>query len=174
MITKFKVVDNGDLRISLTLLYLLLRRGALLRGPFLYLDIQQTDIEKFFNDVLSSESPGIPTVDFCPHDEPIRIHDVDDILGQLCLEVYRYFNDRCVACVMKVYSVLSENWLVSEELLIKIFEKIIKYGLSAEFNNGSIVVTTCPTNYEDASKLLPGTYVDGINMLKNFIKDILS
>ncbi|MEM0505573.1 MAG: hypothetical protein QXH57_05140 [Sulfolobales archaeon] len=174
MTTKFKVVDNGDLTINLTLLYILLRKGALLRGPFLYLDVQPTDIEKLLNEVLNSSGPKIPTVNFCPHDEPIRIYDVDDVLGQLCLEVYRYFNDRCLACAIKVYSILSENWLVSEELLIKIFEKIIKYELPAEFNNGSIVVTTCPTNYEDASKLIPGAYVDGINMLKNFIREVLS
>lgn len=174
MITKFKVIDNGDLRINLTLLYLLLRMGAFLRGPFLYLDIRPANIEKFFNEVLNSEGPGIPTVDFCPHDEPVRIYDIDDMLGQLCLEIYKYFNDRCVACVIKVYSILSENWLVNEELLLKIFEKIIKYGLSAEFNNGSIIVTTCPTSYEDASKLPSGAYVEGINILKNFIKDVLS
>ncbi len=171
---RIEVLEGGELKVSLTLLYLLLRRGGLLRGPYLHVKTESASIEELINDVLTHKDVDVPSVNFCPSDEPVRLYGIDDVLGELCSEVYTYFNDRCAACVIKVFSVLSESWLVSEEFLVKLFQHAIKHGLPAEFFNGNIILTTCPANYEDASKLPPGSYLNGINVLKRFAVDFLS
>ncbi len=171
---KIKVIENGGLAINLTLLYLLLKRGALLRGPYLYVNTELTSIDELINVILNHKDVDVPTINFCPSDEPTMIYEVDSLLARLCSEVYKYFDDRCAACVVKVYSILFESWLFDEVSLIRLFEAIIRYGLPTEFSNGSLVITTCPANYEDVSRLAHGTYVEGIDLLKRFANDFLS
>lgn len=171
---RIKVVENGELTINLTLLYLLLKRGALLRGSYLYITTELASIEEFIKVILNHKDNDIPMVNFCPSDEPVIVYDVDSKLGELCSEIYKYFDDRCAACVIKVYSILLDSWLFDESSLVRLFETIIRYSLPTIFNNGSLVVTTCPDSYEDASRLDRGAYVKGIDLLRCFANDFLS
>ncbi|MEM2444716.1 MAG: hypothetical protein QW596_02300 [Sulfolobales archaeon] len=170
---KLRILEDGELKISLTLFYILLKNGASLRGPYLYIGGRETNLNHIVNELSRVKDFEIPSINFCPSDEPVRIHNIDEVLGDLCTEIYRYFNDRCSACVIKVYSLISESWLINENDLIRLFEVIASYHLPTQFINGCIVITTCPANYEDANKLLPGTYLQGINLLRCLANDFL-
>ncbi|MCX8185916.1 MAG: hypothetical protein N3G48_02265 [Sulfolobales archaeon] len=170
---RLKVLEDGELKINLTLLYLLIKSGANLDGPYLYVEGDPTTINYVLNGLSRYKDFEVPSIDFCPSDEPIRVYDVDEVLKDFCIEVYRYFNDRCSACAIKVYSIISESWLFSKEALIKLFEAIINHHLPTQFNSGCLVVAACPSSYEDASKLMPGAYLDGIELLRRFINDLL-
>ncbi len=172
---RIEVVDeSGNLRVPLALLYALLRRGARLCGRSLEVDpsaVQQ---------LASGLSPEdmVPEVEFCPSGEPQPIDlDPDDVLSQVCTDVYRYFpgdeSSRCAACAIKVYSTLGETWLVSEEQLIKILEVAREENLPIEWNRGNVVYTTCPPDYRDAQNYPPGSYREGLEKLRKAARRLL-
>ncbi|MEM0006461.1 MAG: hypothetical protein QW406_06320 [Ignisphaera sp.] len=162
---EIEIVDSGGrLSIPISLIYALLRRGyAKLKGR--YMVIAQECVS-LFTDIKLGLNDIVPEVGFCPSEEP-SIIDVDDVLKDVCLEVYRYFEDRCAACVIKVYSVVEEMWLIDEETLVELFNIARDHRLPLEWSTGSIVLTTCPENYGEAYReLKPGDYIKGLEKLR--------
>jgi hypothetical protein len=166
---KMKVISDGELTIDLTLFYLLLKVGGVLRGQYIYVESGGKSVDELLSVVRGLKTSKVPTVGFCPAEEPKRLECVD-ALKNFCLELYEYLGGRCVACVIKVYSLIYDEWLVSEERLMKIFELSIKFNLPLYFNNGSIVITTCPSTYEEVVKLPTNAYVDGLRILMEMVK----
>jgi len=159
---RFRIVDDkGNLLIPPSLLYTLLKHGARLEGPFIV-------VEK-----LPGAMEEVPTVRFCPSTE-IRPIDTDDpVLRSVCYDLYRYFEDRCAACAVKVYSVLGSTWLYSEDVVTKLLDVARKYGLPVEWSRGNIVFTTCPEDYSEAyRRLRPGDYVKGLELLRRACLEI--
>lgn len=163
--------EDGELRVPITLLYVVLREGC---GRLVGRKLVVTDVEKLVG--LQSVSETIPEVEFCPSGEPQPLYDVDEVLAQVCTEVYRYFpgdeGSRCAACAVKVYSILGDMWLVNEDQLVKLLEIAKRYGLPIEWSKGNIVYTTCPPDYRDALSWEPGSYVKGLEKLRIAAKDI--
>lgn len=169
---ELEIVDeNGGLKIPVTLLYLILKAEC---GKLSGRKLVITDPTKLVS--LQHSSETVPEVEFCPSGEPQPLYDVDDLLAQACTEVYRYFpgdeTSRCAACAVKVYSTLGEVWLVSEEQLVKLLEIARKYDLPIEWSKGNVVYTTCPPDYRDALGWEPGSYVKGLERLREAAKDI--
>lgn len=170
-----EVVDeNGNLKIPVALLYALLRRGAKLSGR--RLEVDPTRLLELSSGVPPEEM--IPEVLFCPSGEPQPIDvDPEDVLGQVCADVYRYFpgdeTSRCAACAVKVYSSLGETWLVDEGSLIKILELARDENLPIEWSRGNVVYTTCPPDYRDAVHYPPGSYREGLEKLRRALRKLV-
>jgi hypothetical protein len=164
-----RVISDGELTIDLTLFYLLLKVGGVLRGQYIYVESRGESVDELLSSLESLKVSKVPTVGFCPAEEPRRLEGVD-VLKDFCLELYEYLEGRCVACVVKVYSLIYNEWLVGEEKLMKIFELSIKFNLPLYFNNGSIVITTCPSTYEEVQRLPPNAYRDSLRILTEVVK----
>ena len=159
---RFRIVDGeGNLLIPPSLLYTLLKHGARFEGPYLLVEELPKRLEE------------VPTVRFCPSTEIVPIDTDDPVLSSVCYDLYRYFEDRCAACAVKVYSVLGETWLCSEEVLIRLLDVARRYGLPVEWSRGNIVFTTCPEDYSRASReLRPGDYVKGLELLRRACEEV--
>lgn len=170
------IEKDGSIRISLSTLYALLRRGlAKLDGPYLVLDPRAVEI---LSKSLSQEDL-VPEAEFCPPGEPQPLDlDPDDVLAQACSDVYRYFpgdeTSRCAACAVKVYATIGDQWLVTEEQLVKLLELAKEFNTPLEWSKGNIVYTTCPPDYRDAKDYPPGSYVEGLKLLRKVAEKILT
>ncbi len=155
--------EDGNLTIDLTAFYILLKYGlARLYGPNMIID--GSDLIRAYNCLKRTTMPRLPTIDYCPSDEPIKIHDLSDELSNLCTEVYRFLNDKCAACVIKVYSLAANEWLIDSKELVKLLDLSIEYNLSVEFRRGCIILSSCPSSYEEVNNSY--SYVDGLKVLK--------
>ncbi len=163
--------ERGDLVVPLTLVYALLRRGlAKLSGrKMIILDPQAAASIKLDPDDI------VPEIGFCPAGEPEIIDIEDEVLNEVCMELYKYFEDRCAACAIKVYSTVGETWLVDEKTLIEILRVAKELYLPIEWSRGNIVYTTCPEDYNRArEELKPGDYVKGIEKLREAARLIVA
>ena len=163
--------ERGDLVVPLTLVYALLRRGlAKLSGrKMIILDPQAAASIKLDPDDI------VPEIGFCPAGEPEIIEIEDEVLNEVCMELYKYFEDRCAACAIKVYSTVGETWLVDEKTLIEILRVAKELYLPIEWSRGNIVYTTCPEDYNRArEELKPGDYVKGIEKLREAARLIVA
>lgn len=168
---EIEVIDpNGNLSVPLSLIYILLRYGhAKLKGRYV---IVTQEYAHLLADLKLRPDDAVPEVRFCPSDEPKAV-DVNDVFKDFCVKVYKYFGDRCAACVIKVYSVVEDMWLVDEEKLVRIFDIAKDHQLPLEWSTGSIILTTCPENYDEAyRKLRPGDYVKGLEKLKKALAEL--
>lgn len=165
---RIRVIDSDGRALQrLTLIYAILRRRiGYLEGPYLVVRAVSVSID----DIAFTEDDYIPEVTFCPSDEPEELDGEE--LREVCIEVYKYFSGKCAACAIKVYSIVAEEWLVSEGDLIKVFEVSKKYGLPLEFSYGNLILTTCPESYELARNLPPGSYVRGVEKLREAVNDL--
>ncbi len=167
---RIELIDsNGDLRYPLTLLYILMKHGiAHIDGRYIIMK----STPDYIGNIEVEHKEIVPEVGFCPSGSP-EVLDVDNIFRDICIEVYKYFEDRCAACAIKVYSILGEMWLVSEEELLKILDIAIEHHLPIEWFRGNIVITTCPESFEDAKMLKPGDYIKGLEKLRNALQKFL-
>jgi len=166
--------ENGNLKVPLALLYALLRRGAKMKGR--YLEVEPSKLMELSTGVSPEEM--VPEVLFCPSGEPQPIDvDPDDVLAQVCTDVYRYFpgdeTSKCAACAVKVYSTLGDTWFVDEEGLMKILEIAREENLPIEWSKGNVVYTTCPPDYRDAVGYPPGSYREGLERLRKALRKLL-
>ncbi len=156
--------EDGSLKIPLSLLYALLRRNLIeLRDRKALISREAMNMELSLSDI-------VPEVGFCPSGEPEPIEVEDEILSSICTELYKYFEDRCAACAIKVFSTLGNQWLVDPETIITILDIAKEYHLPVEWSRGNIVLTTCPEDYDKAYKTLkPGAYIDGLKRLREAV-----
>ena len=159
---RYRIVDDsGNLMIPPSLLYTLLKHGAKLEGPYILVNVIPQNVSE------------VPTVRFCPSGEVQPLEVDDPVLLGVCYELYRYFEDRCAACAVKVYSVLGRMWMYPEDIVIKLLEVAKKYNLPIEWSRGNIVFTTCPEDYTQAREMLkPGDYVKGLELLRRACTEI--
>lgn len=158
--------ENGDLVLPISALYALLRRKLCsLRGRYLV-----ARGGPCIPSMLSlDEGDRVPEVSFCPAGEP-DIVTYGGVLGRVCIEVYKYFEDRCAACAVKVFSILGEEWLIDEDTLIELLSTARDYSLPVEWSKGCIVLTTCPEDYSVAKEQLKtGDYIKGLQRLEEAI-----
>ncbi len=160
--------SNNNLAIPISLIYMLLRSGiAKLRGRSLVVseDISTAKLRLEASDI-------IPEVKFCPEEMP-SIIDVDDVLKNMCVMVYKYFEDRCAACAIKVFSILGNEWLVDERALVKLFEIARDFNLPLQWSMGCIILTTCPEDYgEVREQLKPGDYIKGLDRIRRALLEL--
>jgi len=169
--SRIEFIDsNGNIKYPLSLLYVLLKSGiAYIDGRHIVIKSDLSNIDSIW-----LRYKGIvPEVNFCPSGSP-EVLDVNDILKDICIEVYKYFEDRCAACAIKVYSILGETWFIGEEKLLKILDIAIEYQFPIEWSKGNIVLTTCPEDYETAKNMLrPGDYIKGLERLRKALQKLL-
>ena len=158
--------ENGDLVLPISAVYALLRRRQCsLRGRYLVAQEGPCMLS-----VLSlDEGDIVPEVRFCPAGEP-KVITYGGVLGRVCIEVYKYFEDRCAACAIKVFSILGEEWLIDEGTLVELLRTAKDHNLPIEWSKGCIVLTSCPEDYSIAKEQLKtGDYLKGLQRLEEAI-----